>query len=187
MRRIQRLLCLVLMASMSPVLAHTPQKGTITCESLNDEYHHCFADTQGQANLKQQLSRKDCRKGKSWAVDSTGIWVDRGCRAEFEYGREQGGSHTGRNVAIAAGVASAIALAVIISSRKDKQTYDKLSEDDKQIYNKGWDRGTADSKADLRSDYTRYADDYRGKSETAFKAGYKEGYQHIENKQGSER
>jgi hypothetical protein len=33
--------------------------------------------------LVRQLSDRPCVEGRSWGWDSRGIWVDRGCRAEF--------------------------------------------------------------------------------------------------------
>jgi hypothetical protein len=60
MRKMQRFICAGLTACLVFMLAHTPtvtaQQGTITCESFNDEYHHCYADTKGRVKLKQQLS-----------------------------------------------------------------------------------------------------------------------------------
>ena len=192
MRRIQHVMCAAMSACLVFLLVQTPtvlaQKGTITCESFNNEYHHCYADTKGRVTLKQQLSSRECRKGSTWGFDDTGVWVDRGCRAEFEYGRDQGGSHAGRNAAIAAGgIGAAIAIGMIISSRKDKKDYDQLSDVDKTAYHKGWDLGTRDAKEGRNSDYTRYRSDYESSREAAFKMGYNEGFQHGTNKQSSTR
>src|SRR5215470_9382090 len=139
MRRMQRFVGTMLSVVLFLVLIHTPtvtaQKGTITCESRKNDYNFCYANTLGNVSLKQQLSNVQCRKGKTWGSDSQGIWVDRGCRAEFEYGRDQGGSNAGRNAAIAtSAIAGAIALGMIISSRKDKNAYDKLSAEEKTAY-----------------------------------------------------
>lgn len=35
-------------------------------------------------HLLRQLSSRPCREGRSWGSSSVGIWVDDGCRAEFE-------------------------------------------------------------------------------------------------------
>ena len=194
MKRLQRLMCAAVSACLVLLIVQPPpvsaQQGTITCESFNNEYHHCYADTKGRVKLKQQLSSRDCRQGRSWGYDDTGVWVDRGCRAEFEYGRDQdGGGNAGRNAAIAvgAGAAAAIALALIISSRKDKKDYDNLSDADKTAYNKGWDLGSRDAKEGRNSDYTRYRSDYESSREAAFKSGYNEGFQHGTNKRNSTR
>ncbi len=53
----------------------------ITCASQDNRYRHCPADTRGQAQLVEQLSRSDCRG--NWGHDRNGIWVDNGCRARF--------------------------------------------------------------------------------------------------------
>lgn len=57
---------------------------TVVCESRDRRRHRCAADTLGQITLGRQLTRKsNCVEGRTWGYDSKGIWVDRGCRAEF--------------------------------------------------------------------------------------------------------
>jgi hypothetical protein len=57
---------------------------TVVCESRDGRRHRCAADTLGQVTLGRQLTRKaNCVEGRTWGYDSKGIWVDRGCRAEF--------------------------------------------------------------------------------------------------------
>jgi hypothetical protein len=57
---------------------------TVVCESMDGRRHRCAADTLGQITLGRQLStRSECVEGRTWGYDSNGIWVDRGCRAEF--------------------------------------------------------------------------------------------------------
>src|ERR1044072_8900372 len=57
---------------------------TVVCESRDGRRHRCAADTLGQITLGRQLTRRaNCVEGRTWGHDSKGIWVDRGCRAEF--------------------------------------------------------------------------------------------------------
>ena len=57
---------------------------TVVCESRDGRLHRCAADTLGQITLGRQLTRNNrCVQGRTWGSDSDGIWVDRGCRAEF--------------------------------------------------------------------------------------------------------
>ena len=66
--------------------AHQRENRTITvvCESRDGRRHRCAADTLGQITLGRQLgARAKCVEGRTWGYDSNGIWVDRGCRAEF--------------------------------------------------------------------------------------------------------
>jgi hypothetical protein len=49
--------------------------------------HYCDADTRDGVRLLRQRSDAACRQGSSWGYDRRGIWVDRGCRADFEVGR----------------------------------------------------------------------------------------------------
>lgn len=178
MRRMQRFLCAVLTACLVSVLAYAPavtaQRGTITCESYKNDYHHCYADTRGRVTLIRKLSSKDCVQGRSWGYDNTGVWVDRGCRAEFEYGRDRP----------AGAVGGAVSLAVIISNRRNKEDYDKLSDADKAVYNRGWDLGSRDAGEGRNSDYRRYRSEYLNSRESVFKSGYKEGYRYGRNRRG---
>jgi hypothetical protein len=58
--------------------------GTITCSSDNGSRVYCDADTRGGIQMVRQISGSPCRQGETWGYDSRGLWVDRGCRAEFE-------------------------------------------------------------------------------------------------------
>ena len=55
----------------------------VTCASDNRLRNYCSADTRGGVSLSRQLSRSACQQGTSWGYDRRGIWVDRGCSAEF--------------------------------------------------------------------------------------------------------
>lgn len=41
-------------------------------------------DTSGGVKLVKRLSDKPCTLGRTWGYDRNGIWVDDGCRADFE-------------------------------------------------------------------------------------------------------
>jgi hypothetical protein len=57
---------------------------TITCTSKDYSYAHCDVSTWGRTvYVKRQLSDKRCIQGNNWGTDWRGIWVDRGCNAEF--------------------------------------------------------------------------------------------------------
>jgi len=59
----------------------------IVCESSNNTKHWCSTNTRLGVNLLRQLSANSCVLGNSWGYDKNGIWVDKGCRAEFTVGR----------------------------------------------------------------------------------------------------
>jgi len=59
----------------------------VVCESTNNTRHRCEIDTRLGVQLSRQLSDNNCVFGKSWGYNRKGIWVDRGCRAEFTVGR----------------------------------------------------------------------------------------------------
>lgn len=56
----------------------------VECASQNDGYSYCSVYTGGHVTLIRQLSQSPCREGRSWGFDDRGIWVNDGCRAEFE-------------------------------------------------------------------------------------------------------
>jgi hypothetical protein len=60
--------------------------GTVTCESANNTRHRCNADTRFGVSVGRQLSDNACILNQSWGWDSKGIWVSKGCRAEFTLG-----------------------------------------------------------------------------------------------------
>jgi hypothetical protein len=57
---------------------------TITCSSDDGGRRYCNADTRGGVVLTRQISGSPCIQGRTWGFDERGIWVDRGCRAEFQ-------------------------------------------------------------------------------------------------------
>ena len=56
---------------------------TITCSSDDGGRHYCTADTRRGVQLVNQRSGSPCQQGRTWGYDARGIWVDRGCRADF--------------------------------------------------------------------------------------------------------
>lgn len=55
---------------------------TLVCES-DGRLRRCSADLRWGVELTQQLSKRDCVRNETWGWDEDGVWVDRGCRAEF--------------------------------------------------------------------------------------------------------
>jgi hypothetical protein len=64
----------------------------VTCESNNYKRQYCTFDTRSGVRLVRTVGDSQCDKGSSWDYDKSGIWVDRGCRAEFE---SQGNNYNG--------------------------------------------------------------------------------------------
>jgi hypothetical protein len=58
----------------------------VVCESQNEAMTRCAADTYYGVVLARQISNSMCLRGESWGYDASGIWVTRGCRAEFVLG-----------------------------------------------------------------------------------------------------
>jgi hypothetical protein len=62
---------------------YNSNSAVVTCASDNGDRVDCRADTRGGVRMVRQLSGSECRQGSTWGYTSNGIWVDRGCRAEF--------------------------------------------------------------------------------------------------------
>jgi hypothetical protein len=58
----------------------------VRCESLGNQYEFCRVNTRGDVRLRRQISRDPCIAGRTWGFQRDGIWVVKGCRAEFEVG-----------------------------------------------------------------------------------------------------
>jgi hypothetical protein len=91
-RKIQ-FLPLVFLSLLGCMVAIKPAKAqgqTIYCASDDGGRHYCSANTRGGVQLTRQRSGSACVQGQTWGWDNNGIWVDRGCRAEFTPGNGNG-------------------------------------------------------------------------------------------------
>lgn len=55
----------------------------VICESLDGSRTRCPANTGAGVRLFRQLTETPCAFGSQWGYDDSGIWVAKGCRAEF--------------------------------------------------------------------------------------------------------
>lgn len=83
-------LYLISAMGMSPVARANAEdfsnnKMILHCASHNYHYSECYAG-RGYVRLVRQVSSSSCIEGSSWGYNSWSgnIWVDRGCRADFE-------------------------------------------------------------------------------------------------------
>ena len=61
-----------------------PGPRLLACESRDRIRRFCGISVEGGVRLLRQLSSSPCEQGRSWGWDGDGVWVDAGCRAEFE-------------------------------------------------------------------------------------------------------
>jgi hypothetical protein len=59
-------------------------RDVVTCASNDGRRSFCEVDTRNGVMLMREHSDRRCREGSTWGFDRRGIWVDRGCRADFE-------------------------------------------------------------------------------------------------------
>jgi hypothetical protein len=67
-------------ASAQPGYGPPPR---ITCSSNDGNRNWCDIGPSRDVRLVRQISGSACIKGSTWGTDRRGLWVDRGCRAEF--------------------------------------------------------------------------------------------------------
>jgi Protein of unknown function (DUF3011) len=149
----------------------TAQTGTLTCSSDRGNYRYCRVDTQNQVRLVRVLPGAKCVSGRSWGYDYRGIWVDRGCRAQFEYGRRGGGGGNNTGAAILGGI-----LGGLIAGATTNSNSDDRAELRRQYYRDGYRHGQRDWDNDRPPYYRDYRDRYPIEFEGDFAAGYDDGY-----------
>lgn len=62
-------------------------RSTLMCSSDGGRTF-CEADTRGGVRLFRQIGGARCQEGFNWGYTERGVWVDRGCQAEFLVGAE---------------------------------------------------------------------------------------------------
>jgi len=67
-----------------------PDQGTIRCSSDDGKRNWCNIGNARDAQLVRQISGSPCIQGRTWGIDQRGLWVDRGCRADFAIGGSYG-------------------------------------------------------------------------------------------------
>ena len=59
----------------------------VRCESIDNRRNWCGTRGAREVAMVNQLSDSSCVRGRSWGYSGRGIWVDRGCRADFRVRR----------------------------------------------------------------------------------------------------
>ncbi|MGZ8868714.1 MAG: DUF3011 domain-containing protein [Thermoanaerobaculia bacterium] len=90
--------------SAPPMFLAAHPTTTLVCESIDGRRNHCRADTNMGVLLTRQMSGSTCEYGVTWGIDQNGVWVTRGCRAEFMT----------RDSRIAGGMTSSAAAATVV-------------------------------------------------------------------------
>src|SRR5271168_4995986 len=67
-----------------------PQPFKITCSSNNGRRNWCAIGNSRDVQLVRQISGSACIRDNTWGIDNRGLWVDKGCRADFAIGRSYG-------------------------------------------------------------------------------------------------
>ena len=152
------------------------QTGSLTCSSDDGDYHYCRADTQNQVELVRKLPGARCEQGRSWGFDPRGIWVDRGCRARFTYGRSHDSNSDGdqTSAVIAGGILGAMILGAAAASASS--SHDDGNNERVNYYNDGYRMGRQDADNGRPNFPGWWNDRYPPAHARDFDAGYTDGY-----------
>ncbi len=99
-----------------------PPPAIVRCESTDQRYRHCRADTDDGVQLHRQLSKNACRYQETWGYDRRGVWVDQGCRGDFQLYTGRSGDdgpqrHKDNTAAIVGGVAVLGAVGALLAEK----------------------------------------------------------------------
>jgi len=61
-----------------------PRNNRVRCESINSKRRTCSIPRGSKVSIHKKLSRSSCTN--NWGYNDSSIWVDHGCRAEFNLG-----------------------------------------------------------------------------------------------------
>jgi Protein of unknown function (DUF3011) len=119
-RALAPLVSLALVAGPLPAQASQ----TIRCESYNMGYRFCRADTDNRVEIARQISNTNCVLDRNWGYARNGVWVNRGCGADFRVGR--GGGSSDKTAAAVIGLIGLAAIAAA-ASNQNKHSQDDIS------------------------------------------------------------
>jgi len=172
----RRTIAVLLIASTSVVtLPVSAQTGSLTCSSDDGGYRYCRADTDSTVELVRQISGSRCERDYSWGYDPRGIWVDRGCRAQFRYGRGHTDDGNNTGAAVAGGILGALIIGAAVAAASDSSNGDGDNER-RNYYNDGYRMGRQDFDNGRQNFYQWWSERYPKKYERDFAAGYTDGY-----------
>jgi hypothetical protein len=119
---------------------------TIACSSDNGQRQYCKADTQRGVRLIRQVQGSGCQAA-NWGYDARGVWVDRGCQAEFDLSGGTTVTESDPTKTIAAGTA----ISVRTSERID------VLKSDGHVFSGAVDQNVLDESGDIAIPKGSYA------------------------------
>jgi hypothetical protein len=90
-------LTMLLVFVIAAICAVAASAQTIYCASEDGRRTRCPVDTRAGVRLVEQKSDAACIQGRTWGFKNDYIWVDRGCRADFEVGDHRGDRNRDEN------------------------------------------------------------------------------------------
>ncbi|WP_255555822.1 DUF3011 domain-containing protein [Lysobacter soyae] len=66
------------------------------CASVRNDYRECAVPGRGNAVIIRQISKNACVEGRTWGQRNGTVWVQKGCRAQFQARSGWGNGRGGR-------------------------------------------------------------------------------------------
>ena len=125
--KFQRAICATLGAVMAVGPMAVQAQTTIRCESESYRYRYCPARTDNRVDFLRQISKSSCRQYSSWGYDRGGVWVDKGCAAEFQVGGGRGRGGGNKDAAAAVAAIAGIAIIGAMANNRNEQVQQEVS------------------------------------------------------------
>ncbi|HWQ03211.1 MAG TPA: DUF3011 domain-containing protein, partial [Candidatus Nitrosotenuis sp.] len=140
------------------------ERRVVKCESTDGRRRECPAPVAGRIMIIRLIDFSVCAEGQSWGWSNRGIWVDRGCRAEFEYD-------------LFTGTPPSEAEAAPPPAKSQTPVAERWGDAERQAYDAGYLRGRNDYRNNLTSDYRRYFNEFTRALEPYYRKGYEHGFE----------
>lgn len=144
------------------------ERRILKCESTDGRRRECPAPVGGRIMIVRIIEFSRCEEGQSWGWSPRGIWVDRGCRAEFEYDvltglppEEMAGNPRTK---------------VAPSPSRASTPAEQWGDAERKAYDDGYARGRADYRNHLTREHRRYFNEFAPPLEAYFRKGYEDGF-----------
>lgn len=155
----------VLVFSAFMLVPATANANEMTCKSKG-KYEHCTLKNAHRlhVSLAEELSRNNkCVKGRTWGVDSEGIWVDRKCKGIFYFSGDDGYHKDYPEP-------------YVRHERRAGSCPTDLGGNECEYYMDGYWAGKDDAEMSMSRVYQRHSEDYDSRFEEYFARGYQSGW-----------
>lgn len=173
----------VTFAAILSLTSFSAMANNMTCMSANNAFTRCDLPKANDLHVQiLKVKTGNCDIANAWGADSQGIWVDKGCGAEFLYNAPNNAQSASEN--------AEVVVAPAIINEAGYYAYDPVGNYYYNNYNgdcnadgkacshweRGYQAGRNDSYKNLHNDYTRHQGEFDKNHERDFSRGYAGGF-----------